>query len=84
MLGAAYVQPVAGHIDNSNYLIVRDATDAWYLWTGEGDGILTEIPDNLAQWLRNRPEIEDFSEPLLWFEISSLPVSDLPLSPTLR
>jgi len=84
MLGAAYVQPIAGHIDHSSYLIVRDASNTWYLWTGEFDQELTDIPEALANWLRTRPEIEDFPDPLLWFDLSSLPVSDRPLFPTFR
>jgi hypothetical protein len=83
MVGAAYVQPIAGHIESSSYLIVRDANDCWYLWTGDNDQELVAIPERLAQWMRNRPELADLPEPRLWFERSSLPLADLPLLPSI-
>lgn len=82
MLGAALVQPVAGHIHISSYLIVRDVEDRWFLWIGDDDRGLIEIPLALASWMRNRPEIEDLPLPRLWFESSSLPISDLPVQPS--
>jgi hypothetical protein len=84
MLGAAFVQPVAGHTGISSYLIVRDTNNRWYLWTGDEDHGLVEIPRMLACWMRNRPEVEDLPHPRLWFEAASLPVSDLPIGPTIR
>ena len=74
MAGAAFVQPIAAHIDISSYLIVRDSDDHWFLWTGNDDHGLTEIPESTAIWMRQRSEIEDLPLPCFWFEASSLPL----------
>ena len=75
MEGTAFVQPVAGHTDIASYLIVRDTEDNWFLWLGNEDTGLTEIPESTAAWIRDRPEIEDIPQPRFWFEESSLPVT---------
>jgi hypothetical protein len=78
MEGTAFVQPIAGHTDISSYLIVRDTEDHWFLWLGNDDNGLTEIPEATAEWMRCRPEIEDIPLPRFWFDASSLPLSDSP------
>lgn len=72
---SGFFQPVAGHIDASSYLIVRDTTDRWFLWVGRDDESLIEIPKTTAAWIRQRPEVEDIPAPLFWFEVSSLPLT---------
>ena len=74
MTGAAYVQPIASHKDIASYLIVRDSDDHWFLWAGNDDQGLTEIPESTALWMRLRPEIEDLPMPRFWFDASSLPL----------
>ena len=83
MLDAVFVQPIAGHSHISSYLIVRDADDRWFLWIGNDERGLLEIPTTLAIWLRKRPEIEDLPLPRLWFESSSLPISDFSVQASL-
>jgi hypothetical protein len=78
MSDTAYVQPIAGHTDVPGYLIVRDLEDRWFLWRGNDDEGLTEIPEPTATWIRSRAEIEDLPQPRLWFDPEALPLAEHP------
>lgn len=71
-----YFQPVAGHVDASSYLIVRNSEDRWFLWDGQTEERLIEIPETMANWMRQRPELEDIPLPRFWFEAASLPLAE--------
>lgn len=68
-----YLQPVASHVQCPERVLVRDEQDQWYIWFGDGRDI-EHIPDHLASWIADRPEMQILSSPRLWFEDSSLPV----------
>ena len=76
MMDTAFVQPIAAHSDISSYLIVRDTEGHLFLWLGNDDNGLTEIPESTVDWMRSRPEIEDIPLPRFWFDASSLPLFD--------
>lgn len=68
-----YVQPFATHIEHPERLLLWDATGQCYLWHGDGRE-MEAIPDPLAQWLCQQPEIMALQTPWLWFDPSSLPL----------
>lgn len=69
-----YVQPVASHHHYAERLVVRDQNGQFYLWKGTGEAMVA-IPDQLASWIMNRPELDLLASPNLWFDVESLPMA---------
>lgn len=74
MLLATYVRPVAYHRFETDRLLLKDESDAWYLWLGDESGLI-EIERAMAQWIYQRPEIFPVSGPPMWFDVTSLPLA---------
>jgi len=72
-----YVQPVAQHVNHPERLLLRDAGDEWFLWTGQSDEEPIAIEPELAAFLLSRPELTPLPTPRMWFS-----TVDLPLEPT--
>lgn len=74
MLPVTYVRPVAYHRFDTDRLLLKDESEAWYLWMGDTAGLI-EIDRQLAQWIYQRPEIYPVAGPAMWFDVDSLPES---------
>ena len=75
MFPPSYVRPVAYHRFATDYLLLKDESDNWYLWKGGLDG-LVQVERTLAQWIYNRPEIYPVAGPVMWFDVDSLPAAN--------
>ena len=68
-----YMQPHASHIVHPERLLMKDTQGAWYLWFGDGQGLIS-VDDELATFILDRPEMIRMYAPLHWFDIESLPL----------
>lgn len=70
----SYVQPVASHRQIPERLLLRDNTGQCYIWFGDGRDLET-VPAPVAEWMLSRPEVTHLRSPVLWFDVSSLPLT---------
>lgn len=70
----SYVQPVASHRQIPERLLLRDNAGQCYIWFGDGRDMET-IPVPVAEWMLSRPEVAQLHSPMLWFDVSSLPLN---------
>lgn len=80
MFPITYVRPVAYHRFATERLLLKDESEAWYLWLGDDSGLI-EIEQALACWIYQRPEIFPVSGPAMWFDVESLPLESHSGSP---
>lgn len=79
MIDTAYVCPVACHRDISERLLVRDPSGSWFLWMGDDTAVEPiRVPHGLAQWIAARPEMIALEPQVMWFAVSSLPMTPVP------
>lgn len=69
----AYVQLVASHRQCPERLLLRDRSGQCYLWFGD-DRAMEVIEAPVADWISDRPEMYQLESPLLWFDVTSLPL----------
>jgi hypothetical protein len=78
MFDTTYVCPVACHRDIPERLLLTDLHGSWFLWMGDNAATApTDVPRELAGWIAGRPEMTALEDPVMWFEISSLPVTSV-------
>lgn len=78
MFNTMYVCPVACHRDVSERLLLKGLEGSWFLWMGD-EAVMEpiEVPRRFAGWIARRPEMKVLAHPVMWFDVSSLPVTSV-------
>lgn len=78
MFDIAYVCPMACHRDIPERLLLTDLNGSWFLWMGDEAAMEPlDVPPELADWIAGRPEMTALEDPVMWFDVSSLPVTSV-------